>query len=457
MTVARVVDTPVSVATVQGSPSGSDRDIMSRVESLFQSFSKSLEVRFSSIDERFSQVIGSSSNANDNRPIVSSQYVTNPSIPAPTPVAVRYEHPPARAPYAPFSDGLGKSREGPAALRPPVGVTSLPKLAFSNLIDRVYESSMGIVPDSFLDSLCSFVVYFNEFDVAIQRHSFLVSPCSVAGVVSPVSFGCRRWTSGEGIISSGVDGIPASSLASSLVPAPFAFSAGSPFPAFPSVTSVAPSVASFSSLPLFSFPAPSFAASVAYSFPSAVFPSPTLSHPAPPAIPRAPALLPLASFLPFRPPFASGSTPYLSLPISSILSSAPSLVSLGSFTPTLAPVSASSHASCSSPLPFVSSASLSSTVVSCSLPAVVSCSAPSLASLSALVPSVAFPQAAPPPPSALFPPVAFSFSSALPLPSIVPSWGVPGVSSSPLVAPSGFWGSASGVCLQTLCGVCFHS
>ena len=98
VTVAPAVDSSVSIATVQESPSGSDRNIMSRVESLFQSFTKSLEVKFSSIDERFSQVIGSSSNTNDNWPIVSSRDVTNPSFPAPAPVAVRYEHPPAWAP-----------------------------------------------------------------------------------------------------------------------------------------------------------------------------------------------------------------------------------------------------------------------------------------------------------------------------------------------------------------------
>ena len=53
VTVAPTGDPPVSVATVQESPSVSDRDVLSHVESLFQSFAKSLEVRFSSIDERF--------------------------------------------------------------------------------------------------------------------------------------------------------------------------------------------------------------------------------------------------------------------------------------------------------------------------------------------------------------------------------------------------------------------
>ena len=41
-------------------------------------------------------------------------------------MAVLYEHPPARAPYVPYSDGLGKSHEGLATVRSPVGVNSLP-------------------------------------------------------------------------------------------------------------------------------------------------------------------------------------------------------------------------------------------------------------------------------------------------------------------------------------------
>ena len=166
MTIAPAVDPPRFSCYLAGVSLGSDRDIISHVEYIFQSFSKSLEVRFSSIDERFSQVISSSSNTNDNKPVVTSQDVTNPSFPASAPVALRYEHPAARAPYVPYSDGLGKSRIGPAAMR---SVISLHKLAFSDLIDRVrvYESSMGVVLDSSLDSLCSFVVYSDEFGVVM--------------------------------------------------------------------------------------------------------------------------------------------------------------------------------------------------------------------------------------------------------------------------------------------------
>ena len=55
-------------------------------------------------------------------------------------------------------------------MRSPVGVASLPQLAFSDLIDRVrvYKSSMGFVPDSYLASFHLFVVYSDEFSVAIR-------------------------------------------------------------------------------------------------------------------------------------------------------------------------------------------------------------------------------------------------------------------------------------------------
>ena len=205
---------------------------------------------FSSIDKRFSQVIGSSaSNADINRPIVSSQDVTNPSFTAPSPVAVCYKHPPAWAPYAPYSDGLGKSREGPAAVRSPVGVSSLSKLAFSDLIDRVrvYEYTMDFVLDSYLDSLRSFVVYSYEFRMAIGGDSledsvrsfrqclsdphdpvpgtfqggdnvihFLFCLVASSGSSPQLALGAAGEHWGEGLDSSRVVEIPASSLASSV-------------------------------------------------------------------------------------------------------------------------------------------------------------------------------------------------------------------------------------------------
>ena len=51
VTVAPAVDTPISVVTVQESPAVSNSNVISHVE-LFQSFAKSLEARFSSIDRR---------------------------------------------------------------------------------------------------------------------------------------------------------------------------------------------------------------------------------------------------------------------------------------------------------------------------------------------------------------------------------------------------------------------
>ena len=127
VTFASTVDTPVSVATGQESPAVGNSDVVSHVESIFQSFAKSLEAKFSAIDERFSQVMSSSaSNDDSNRPNVSSQDVANSFPPAPSPVAMRYEHPPAQTSYAPYSDGLGMFREEPAAVRSPAGVSSLP-------------------------------------------------------------------------------------------------------------------------------------------------------------------------------------------------------------------------------------------------------------------------------------------------------------------------------------------
>ena len=270
MTIAPTVDPPVSVATVKESPSVSDEDVISHVESLFQSFAKSLKVWFSSIDERFSQVIGSStSNADVNRPIVSSQDVANPSFPAPFPVALRYEHPPAQAPYAPYSDGLGKTPEGTAAVRLPVGISSLPKLAFSALIDRVRvcKSLMGFVPDS------EFSVAISGNSLADSVHSFRQHlsdphdpvPCTSEGgdnVIhllyrlvassgsSPqLALGATGEHGGEGLDSFGVIGFPASSLTSSVT-------ASASFLHFssPALSSFLPSVSSLLRSPSFLCP-----------------------------------------------------------------------------------------------------------------------------------------------------------------------------------------------------------
>ena len=57
MTIVPAVDPPASVATIQESTSVSNRGVISHVESLFQSFAKSLEVRFSSIEERLARLL----------------------------------------------------------------------------------------------------------------------------------------------------------------------------------------------------------------------------------------------------------------------------------------------------------------------------------------------------------------------------------------------------------------
>ena len=174
VTVAPVVVTPVAVTTVSESPAVSQNEVISHVESLFALFAKSLETKCSTIDECFSQVMVSCTSIDVNvRPNVSCQDMSNSSLLAPAPVAVCDEHPPARAPYAPFSEGLGMSREGLTTARSPAGISSLSQLAFADFVDRVrvYESSVGYIPDSYLTSLCSFVVYSDKFGVAISGNS----------------------------------------------------------------------------------------------------------------------------------------------------------------------------------------------------------------------------------------------------------------------------------------------
>ena len=155
MTVAPAIVSPIAITTVSESLAV-NKEVISRLESLSLPFWLSLEARFTAIDNCFSQVMVSSASSYDNaRPNVSCQDLFNSSIPAPiTPVAVRDKHPPARAPYAPYSEGLGKSREGPATESSPTGVASFPYLAFTKVVDRVrvYESSVGYAPDSYLTS-----------------------------------------------------------------------------------------------------------------------------------------------------------------------------------------------------------------------------------------------------------------------------------------------------------------
>ena len=144
-------------------------EIVTQVQSFLASFAKSLGGRFSKIDERFSQVMPSSSSEVTNERIDVNQDVINRSLAAPSPVAVRTEHPPDKAPFALYSDGLGLIVGGPATASAPLGDPSLPNMSFSELLTTVwfFETSGSGVPDSFLDSFHFFVVYSIEFGFAI--------------------------------------------------------------------------------------------------------------------------------------------------------------------------------------------------------------------------------------------------------------------------------------------------
>ena len=129
---------------------------MSQVKSVFANFAESLEARFSLIDHRFSQVISrSASSDSHSRVDVSCQdAITNHSRAAPTPVAVRFEHPSDRAPSTSYSDDLGTILGGLTAVSMSLDTTSLSCMLFADLMTTVqfFESSSGRVPDNFLDT-----------------------------------------------------------------------------------------------------------------------------------------------------------------------------------------------------------------------------------------------------------------------------------------------------------------
>ena len=133
--------------------SGVRSEIVTQVQSLFASFGKSLDGRFSTIDERFSQVMSNTKVTDDS--INVSKNVINRSFAAPSPVAVHTEHPLDKAPSVPYTDDLGITLGGPAAANAPLGDPSLPCMSFSDLptIVRIFESSGSGIPDSFLNSL----------------------------------------------------------------------------------------------------------------------------------------------------------------------------------------------------------------------------------------------------------------------------------------------------------------
>ena len=113
---------PPSVTSVSPVPvddsgqlSGDKGNIMSQVKSLFDSFAQSFEGRFTSIDNRFSQVMSDSA-SNVVNVVTVSQDVITMSFSASSIVAGCSDPTPDRAPFAPYTGGLGTTRGGPAAI-----------------------------------------------------------------------------------------------------------------------------------------------------------------------------------------------------------------------------------------------------------------------------------------------------------------------------------------------------
>ena len=101
--------------------------------SLFDSFAQLFEVRFSNIDNRFSQVLsGTSSVAIQDEHV--SQDVLTPSFTAPTVVAGCAEPTPDRASSARCRVILGTTLGGPAATVSPTGDSSPSRLSLTNLM-----------------------------------------------------------------------------------------------------------------------------------------------------------------------------------------------------------------------------------------------------------------------------------------------------------------------------------
>ena len=248
----------------------------------------------------------SSASSDDNaRPNVSCQDVSNSSIPAPiTLVAVRDKHPPARAPYAPYSEGLEKSREGPATESSLTGVASFTHLAFTEVVDRVrvYESSVGYAPDSYLT-----FVYSDKFCVAISGDSLVDSVCSFRQRLTDPNDPVPGTSQGGNSVVRFLYRLVASSVVTPVVWAIPGITLGWGWLLQGLVLFLPLPIATFISLPPVLSPAPSsFPPSVSFSLPSGSFPSPYPSFPTPSP---APAPAPLAFSLSFHPPFTSGVTP----------------------------------------------------------------------------------------------------------------------------------------------------
>ena len=163
---------PVTVTTASVILQSVDTAVVDQFKSMIASFAKSLEARFSSFDCRFSQVMTSSASVTQPSDVSCQDVNSNHSLSAPSPVAMRTEHPPDRGPSALYSDNLGTTLGGLAVVSASIYATSLPCMSFADLLAafQFFEAS-GRVPDSFLDTLRSYVIVAPDFDVAISGSS----------------------------------------------------------------------------------------------------------------------------------------------------------------------------------------------------------------------------------------------------------------------------------------------
>ena len=143
---------------------------------MITSFAESLGARLSSINRRFSQVLTCCASVTQASDVSCQDVLTDCSLSAPSPVAVRTEHLPDRGPYTPYSDGLGTTLGGPATVSESTDSTSLPHMSFADLLATVqfFEAS-GRVPDSFLETLLAYVIVAPDFDAAIGGSSLVDS------------------------------------------------------------------------------------------------------------------------------------------------------------------------------------------------------------------------------------------------------------------------------------------
>ena len=176
---------PAELATPSASPvvttasDSAQSAIVDQVKLMFASFQESLEARITNIDNRFSQISSSSALHRLLRIVRPAVRMPITALPAPSPVAMRSEHPPDRGPYTPYSDGLGSSLGGPATVSVSDDATSLPLMVFADLLATVkLLKSRSRVPDAFLDTLRSYVIVASDFNIAIGGASLADSICA---------------------------------------------------------------------------------------------------------------------------------------------------------------------------------------------------------------------------------------------------------------------------------------